>query len=172
MFKTMSESDFNELLHAAEQLSAEVEGSGDLPKVERTLRQVLDASTELWSRVAQTGAQDIQAHLLLGSKGVDLPQLSQKLEVLSARKTFEPLEPVPDADVQSFLKNEKENAILSIIEETHRTCFEDTEKLQWAHIESEWKQEKQKALNALAGTSEEFLNLTLQPEVMNVFCIS
>jgi hypothetical protein len=60
-------------------------------------------------------------HLLLGSKGVDLPQLSQKLEVLSARKTFEPLEPIPDADIQSFLKNEKENAILSIIEETHRT---------------------------------------------------
>jgi nuclear pore complex protein Nup93 len=41
--------------------------------------------------------------------------------VLSARKTFEPLEPIPDADIQSFLKNEKENAILSIIEETHRT---------------------------------------------------
>jgi nuclear pore complex protein Nup93 len=58
-------------------------------------------------------------HLLLGSKGVDLPQLSQKLEVLSARKTFEPLEPIPDADIQSFLKNEKENAILSVIEETH-----------------------------------------------------
>ncbi|KDR10998.1 nuclear pore complex protein Nup93-like [Zootermopsis nevadensis] len=160
----MAESDFTELLHAAEQLSAEVEGSGDLPKVERTLRQVLEASTELWSRVTQTGAQDIQAHLLLGSKGVDLPQLSQKLEVLSARKTFEPLEPIPDTDIQSFLKNEKENAILSIIEETHRSCFDDTEKLQWEHIESEWKQEKQKALNALAGTSEEFLNLSLQPE--------
>ncbi|XP_069674985.1 nuclear pore complex protein Nup93-like [Periplaneta americana] len=160
----MAESDFNELLHAAEQLSAEVEGSGDLPKVERTLRQVLEASTELWSRVTQAGAQDIQAHLLLGSKGVDLPQLSQKLDVLSARKTFQPLEPIPDADIQSFLKNEKENAILSIIEETHRSCFDDTEKLQWEHIESEWKQEKQKALNALAGASEEFLNLSLQPE--------
>lgn len=46
-------------------------------------------------------------------------------------------------------------------------CFDDTEKLQWEHIESEWKQEKQKALNALAGTSEEFLNLSLQPEVKN-----
>jgi hypothetical protein len=59
----MAESDFSELLHAAEQLSAEVEGSGDLPKVERTLRQVLEASTELWSRVTQTGAQDVQAYV-------------------------------------------------------------------------------------------------------------
>lgn len=48
-------------------------------------------------------------------------------------------------------------------------CFDDTEKLQWEHIESEWKQEKQKALNALAGTSEEFLNLSLQPEVKRKF---
>ncbi|KAJ9579367.1 hypothetical protein L9F63_024525, partial [Diploptera punctata] len=160
----MAEADFNTLLHSAEQLAAEVDKSGDLPKVDRTLRQVLEASTELWSRVTQSGAQDIQAHLLLGSKGVDLPQLSMRLEGLSARKTFEPLEPIPDADIQSFLKNEKENAILSIIEETHRTCFEDTEKLQWEHIESEWKQEKQKALNALAGTAEEFLSLSLQPE--------
>lgn len=48
-------------------------------------------------------------------------------------------------------------------------CFDDTEKLQWEHIGSEWKQEKQKALNALAGTSEEFLNLSLQPEVKREF---
>jgi len=48
-------------------------------------------------------------------------------------------------------------------------CFDDTEKLQWEHIENEWKQEKQKALNALAGTSEEFLNLSLQPEVKKKF---
>jgi len=62
-FSVMAESDFSELLHAAEQLSAEVEGSGDLPKVERTLRQVLEASTELWSRVTQAGAQDTQAYV-------------------------------------------------------------------------------------------------------------
>jgi hypothetical protein len=48
-------------------------------------------------------------------------------------------------------------------------CFDDTEKLQWEHIESEWKQDKQKALNAFAGTSEEFLKLSLQPEVKKYF---
>lgn len=60
------------------------------------------------------------SHILLGSKGIDLPKISQKLESLSARKTFEPLDPIADTDVQSFLKNEKENAILSIIEEVHK----------------------------------------------------
>ena len=57
----MGDSDFNDLLNAAEKLSADVEVSGDLPKVDRTLRQVLEASTELWSKVTHSGAQDIQA---------------------------------------------------------------------------------------------------------------
>nr|CAD7411710.1 unnamed protein product [Timema cristinae] len=152
----MSGSDFNELLQAAEQLSADVEGTGELPRVERTLREVLDASSELWTRVAQTGPQNIQAHLLLGSKGVDLPKLSQKLDTLSTRKTFEPLEPMSDVDIQSFLKNEQENALLSIIEETNKTCFEDVEKQQLEHMLHEWKQEQQRALNTLLGAPEDF----------------
>lgn len=48
-----------------------------------------------------------------------MPQLTQKLETLSARKTFEPLQPIPDSDIQNFLKNEAENAIISLIESTH-----------------------------------------------------
>lgn len=59
-------------------------------------------------------------NLLLGSKGIDLPQLSQKLESLSTRKTFEPLDPVPDNDIHSYLKNEAENAILTLIDSTHK----------------------------------------------------
>ncbi|KAG8291311.1 Nucleoporin nup93 [Homalodisca vitripennis] len=116
----MAEADFNDLVNAAERLASEVEGTGELPRVDRTLRQVLEASHELWARVTTTGPQDIQANLLLGSKGVDLPQLSQKLESLSTRKTFEPLDPVPDNDIHSYLKNEAENAILTLIETTHK----------------------------------------------------
>lgn len=57
---------------------------------------------------------------MLASKGVDLTQLSQKLDTLSTRKTFEPLEPVPEADIASYLKNEVENVLLSLVEGTHR----------------------------------------------------
>lgn len=59
-------------------------------------------------------------HLLLGSLGIDLPQISQKLNSLSARRTFEPLDPIADTDIVSYLRNEKENAILSIIEQVHK----------------------------------------------------
>ena len=56
----MGDSDFNELLREAEQLSAAVEGNGELPQVERNLRQILQDSNELLSRVMQTGTQDNQ----------------------------------------------------------------------------------------------------------------
>lgn len=59
-------------------------------------------------------------HILLGSQGIELPKISQKLETLSSRKTFEPLDPIAPQDIQSFLKNEKENSILSVIEEVHK----------------------------------------------------
>lgn len=58
----MSDADFSSLLHAAEQLATDVEGNEELPRVERSLGQVLEASQELYSRVTQTGAHDIQAY--------------------------------------------------------------------------------------------------------------
>ncbi|KAG8231135.1 hypothetical protein J437_LFUL009840 [Ladona fulva] len=158
----MAESEFQDLLHAAEQLSSDAMGGGQLPRVERNLRQVLEASQELWSRITQTGGQDTQAHVLLGSKGVDLPRLSQKLETLSARRTFEPLEPTPDTDIQSFLKNEKENAILSIVEQTHEAAFESVRKCQWESIRSEWKSAKSRAMAALrSGSANEFVDISV-----------
>lgn len=38
--------------------------------------------------------------VLLGSRGLDISHISQRLESLSAATTFEPLEPVKDTDIQ------------------------------------------------------------------------
>ncbi|KZC06930.1 PREDICTED: nuclear pore complex protein Nup93-like [Dufourea novaeangliae] len=157
---------FSELLRSAEQLSAAVEGTEELPQVERNLRQILDASNELWSRVTQTGTQDneVQAHLLLGSRGVDLPQISQKLNSLSARRTFEPLDPIADTDIVSYLRNEKENAILSIIEQVHKDTFELTRVQQMEHMLGEWKQMRFEIINAMTAPSGELVDLRGTPQ--------
>lgn len=55
---------------------------------------------------------------------MDLPKLTQKLESLSARKSFEPLNPVADTDVEGYLKNERENAIIAVIEEINKNVSE------------------------------------------------
>lgn len=54
-------SDFSDLLKEAEKLTHDIEGTSDLPKVERSLQQVLEASIELYTKVAQNGSKDIQA---------------------------------------------------------------------------------------------------------------
>ncbi|XP_076242702.1 nuclear pore complex protein Nup93 [Calliopsis andreniformis] len=160
------DSGFSELLRSAEQLSAAVEGNEELPQVERNLRQILEASNELWSRVTQTGTQDnqVQAHLLLGSRGVDLPQISQKLSSLSARRTFEPLDPIADTDIVSYLRNEKENAILSIIEQVHKDTFELTRIQQMEHMLGEWKQMRFEIINAMTAPSGELVDLRGTPQ--------
>jgi nuclear pore complex protein Nup93 len=56
----MGDSDLNELLRRAEQMAADVEGNGELPQVERNLRQILNGSNEIWSQMTQTGTQDNQ----------------------------------------------------------------------------------------------------------------
>lgn len=55
-------------------------------------------------------------NLLLGSKGIDLPQIAQKLDTITSKKTFEPLDPIADNDIHSYLKNEIESCILSCID--------------------------------------------------------
>jgi nuclear pore complex protein Nup93 len=60
------------------------------------------------------------SYILLGSKGIDITKMAN-LEALSARNTFESLDAVYDTDIHSFLKNEKENAIISIIQDVNKT---------------------------------------------------
>ncbi|KAH8336477.1 hypothetical protein KR074_000564 [Drosophila pseudoananassae] len=167
--------DFNTLLQRAENLTKKVEAECELPRVERTLQQVLQATTELHSRVTQTGGsgKDIQAHILLGSKGVDLPKLNQKLEALSTRKTFEPLDIIKaDTDVCTFLKSERENAILSVIEDTNKNISDTVSKQKWSHLNTAWNEEKTRLLDALIAPSQNFIDLQRLPEHTSVhaFC--
>ncbi|XP_034479428.1 nuclear pore complex protein Nup93-1 [Drosophila innubila] len=147
--------DLNELLQQAQRLTNETKMDTELPRVERTLSQVLQATQELHSRVTQTGTNDLQAHILLGSRGVDLPKLTQKLESLSARKSFEPLNPVSDTDVEGYLKNERENAIIAVIEETNVNIFKSVDRNRMRCIYAEWGEDKERLLNALVGPNQE-----------------
>lgn len=52
----------------------------------------------------------------MGSKGIDLPKIVQKLESISTKRTFEPIEPVEDLDLSSLLENEVRNCILNVVE--------------------------------------------------------
>lgn len=85
--------------------------------------------------------------MLLGSKGVSVPKTAQRLEALrTTTRSLEFLEPVADTDIHGFLKNERENAILSVIEETKKNSFAMVDKLHWETMFNDWEVEKQKIL--------------------------
>lgn len=159
-------SDFSDLLQEAEKLTYELEGTTELPKVERSLKQVLEASNDLYSRVAQTGAKDIQANLLLGSKGIDLPKIAQKLESISTKRTFEPIQPVEDLDISNVLENEIRNRILAAFDSGYNDMLESTYQTSWEHQEAEWKQEKRKILSAMGANSGVFIEMGRQSNLL------
>lgn len=146
MASAMEETDLNNLLINAEQLALNPEENiEELPKIERTLKQVYDATNELWSRLTSEGLKDNEAlvyhffyklfhgcfllfswltysrNLLLSTRGVDLSHLSHQLERITARRSLHPLDPTPVTDIDAFLRNELENSILSIVEYTSQS---------------------------------------------------
>lgn len=162
--------DLIDLQQQALQLTADMDTGTDLPRVERNLTQILEAGQRLLAKVGPISqdATDVKAAILLGSKGYDVPKISQKLEGLSASKSFEPIEPVRDTDIQGFLRNERENALLAVIEQTRQSTFSETESRHWECMENEWEREKQKILNALLGSGQDAIDF--QP-VNEGFCM-
>jgi len=159
----MEDEELSSLVQAAEQLSSQLDdGSlGELPRVERNLRQIMEASNQLWIRASQTGGQETQGAALLGPVGLDLPRVAHKLDVLSTITNFEPLEPIRETDIKGFLKNERENAILSVIEETRRMSFNHAQQMYWDSVKSEWEKEKQQILSVLTESNDELLDISL-----------
>ncbi|XP_075017095.1 nuclear pore complex protein Nup93 isoform X2 [Calonectris borealis] len=158
---------FGELLQQAEQLAAETEGISELPHVERNLQEIQQAGERLRSRTLTRTSQetaDVKASVLLGSRGLDISHISQRLESLSAATTFEPLEPVKDTDIQGFLKNEKDNALLSAIEESRKRTFGMAEEYHRESMLVEWEQVKQRILHTLLASGEDALDFTQENE--------
>ena len=57
----MSEGGFSELVQQASRLTTDMDTAAPLPRVQRNLKQLLQAGEQLWARTAQTGAQDVKA---------------------------------------------------------------------------------------------------------------
>ncbi|XP_005814359.1 nuclear pore complex protein Nup93 isoform X1 [Xiphophorus maculatus] len=158
---------FGELLQQAEQLAAETEAVSELPHVERNLQEIQQAGERLRSRTLTRTSQDaadVKASILLGSRGLDIFHISQRLESLSAATTFEPLEPVKDTDIQGFLKNERDNALLAAIEESRRRTFLLAEEYHRESMLVQWEQVKQRVLHTLLGAGEDALDFSQDVE--------
>lgn len=54
--------DFHDLLNAAELMAADIDGTSDLPKWNRTVHQLAEAAEEMWERIgSKSNGQENQA---------------------------------------------------------------------------------------------------------------
>lgn len=164
----MDTGNLDELVSQAEKLTAEISGETlPFPRVERNLRQLAEAGNQLWSRATQSRIgtsgsdgptnSDIRASVLLGSKGFDLQKVSQNLDSLtSGTRSLLGSSSAKDGairsehmtqDIQSFLKLERETAILSVIEEVRENTVKKTDELYWNNLKSDWEEMKVRILN-------------------------
>ena len=169
------------LLQRSEELTADLHGGADLPRVRRNLGQVLDAGKRLWAKTAAHGtdSHQVKAALLLGQKGLEVGEIPERLKNLNTTKNLESIEPVVHTDIEGFLRNEHENAILSgmiikrmssrnliffylVIEEQKKRTFEEVTNRHWETRLAEWDKEKGRILNTLLGT-DDTLNIGFLP---------
>ena len=178
--------DLQDLLQDAEQMTARIDKeNAGLPRLQRTLSQLYEqnkrklAKTDIYH---STDAKEINAAILLAGKGIDAPRLTQTIENLNIQQQQQQqqqlqqhttsleakgsldrlmnIEQLREIDLQSFLKSERELALMSIIEETRQKTMQETEETYLINNELEWERQKQKIMqehsfNSLGSFSSE-----------------
>ena len=85
----MESMELESLLQQAEQLSASIGGTEDFPRLEKNMWQILQNSSDLWTRTGAVGStSSAKASVLLGAKGVDVGQMQSQLKRLEEVRDF------------------------------------------------------------------------------------
>lgn len=116
-------SGFSDLLQESEKLLIDVQEINDLPNITHGLNYMRHLGEK--HNITGSSYRDVKAARLLGSKmNYELPQsLFQKLESLSKVESSEKKNIVPELDIQTFLRIERENALLSAISLSRKMVF-------------------------------------------------
>lgn len=170
-------------MNQAERLTAEISATAPFPRVERNIKQLAETGQQLWNRTAaQTSVSkqsaQVSASILLGGRGFDLTKATQQLDQLTSRKELSQADGQPgtkaETGVQSFLRSERESAILSAVEQIKKKTADDIDKFYWETLAQDWEAEKTRILKtalqpdiSLTGDVTMMSNATavsLQPE--------
>jgi nuclear pore complex protein Nup93 len=156
--------------------------NADFPRLQRTLSQIYEVGKKRLAKssnyVTSSETNEINASILLAGKGIDAPKLTQTIENLQLpesfviKKTQQPVatilgeklaepenyerlssfESFKEADIESFLKSERELALMTVIEEVRQQTLDQIEDMFYEHNESEWQKQKQKLMQEMLGS--------------------
>jgi len=156
---------FSKLLEQSRQLNSHIYNTS-LPILERDLDQIESQSRKLAAKALRAGEGiiDTGACCLLANGGFPVEQVSQIMEnlnTLTLATTFEPLQPIPDTDIESFLNLELENIILKTVEQGKIQTTKDYNESFEKSIHKDWKNTKHKLCDHLEHSTIISSNSTL-----------
>lgn len=156
---------FSKLLEQSRQLNSHIYNTS-LPILERDLDQIESQSRKLAAKALRAGEGiiDTGACCLLANGGFPVEQVSQIMEnlnTLTLATTFEPLQPIPDTDIESFLNFELENIILKTVEQGKIQTTKDFNDSFEQSIHKDWKNTKHKLCDHLEHSTIISSNSTL-----------
>eukprot|EP01087_Luapelamoeba_hula_P017487 TRINITY_DN5517_c0_g1_i2.p1 TRINITY_DN5517_c0_g1~~TRINITY_DN5517_c0_g1_i2.p1 ORF type:complete len:803 (-),score=83.30 TRINITY_DN5517_c0_g1_i2:135-2543(-) len=120
--------------------------------IQRSAEQIDETSRRLAAKTALSeDASKNKGRYLLATKGFDAEKLAQNLNSISLKSTFEPLEPLGDTDLESYLRTEHDNMVLTAIQEAKKETVDNFRHTFTSSMEADWESTKHVLLGALTN---------------------
>eukprot|EP01137_Pigoraptor_chileana_P033875 Opistho-2@25511 len=146
---------FADLLQQSMLLVSSLDEVTEMPTVQRNIEQIERASRDLLQKHARPGdGAALKGQYLLATHGIDPEESKRNLDALNLKTTFEPLEPVEDTDVQSYLRHEYDMLILTAIEEAKKNTIAEFNANHSRNMVNQWEAEKREILETLGRIPE------------------
>lgn len=154
--------DFRALYQSSLRLTTGLDEEG-LPRLEKRLEQLDDASRELFHRQQSQqrhakgkkrggGNGADKASFLLAAKGIDADKLSRELQAFELAPEDEAETPLGATDLDAYLTHHHEMVVLTAIEDVHRRTAEAAHDRMNRAMIDDFEQAKQRLLEDLGGS--------------------
>ena len=143
----------SELLHQSRTLTNHLSRS-ELPPIRLGLDQIESQSRKLLAHshhhhptASGSANDDARAHYFLAKGGVDAARLADTLSTTRIAHAFEPLRPIYDADVESYLQHEHQQVILAAIDDGRRDTLRDFYRNVDRTLHRNWQAQKRRIMH-------------------------
>lgn len=162
-----NEVDFRALYQSSLKLTTGIDEVG-IPRIEKGLEQLDDASRELYHRqqlptpgrqgkkrvAASAGGGVHRANFLLASKGIDAEKLSRELQAFEIAPEYEAETPLGATDLEGYLTHHHEMIVLTAIEDVNRRTAEATHDRMNRAMIDDFESAKQRLVEDLGGSTQ------------------
>ncbi|KAG0133492.1 Nup93/Nic96-domain-containing protein [Tuber indicum] len=134
---------FSSLLEQSRKLR-QGQDSGELPPIQLGLSEIERRAKELRRAPGGQRQTDARAHYLLAAGGINTDEVSRDLDSIDFHHAYEPSSLRADTDLDTYLRNRKEQNVMSSIEDGMRRTGRDFDAFVAKNVTMEWEAQKQR----------------------------